>query len=446
MAAGGGHRRIAVRAVHLGGAAGARERPGWPVHGSADRLAQGPRVHPCPGATAVAHSTLLHGDIPDAVGALTAQLDGVLAIMGSAVQIGSLMAADLTDERWQMIHQQLRGSGRRPIPEQAGVTPPLIDSVRTATGTLIATSELASPERTGAAPFALAHEPSTNPPQHGSRPARITEAQPRVAAPAGCRLAGLRRVNPWVSAIISRLDRSRGPGGSRVRVRRDETHPGATDHLVAPPRPPGLRHPALITNAADPTAPTVRPAPITTPGWRTRSRTPRPAGWPPSPAAASRPLRSGWSWGRWPRPGSAARPKRRRSPGLPVAGRLVRSRPRPIRPLDATGPWARDRDPASPRARPWPISPSAGPGPPDPIRARLPAAPIPRPGLLTACLGPSPLPPTGRAAARPASSAHTRASRHQHAGSQRAPENVRLVPGAPPPRASLSRTGSGNSR
>jgi dihydrofolate reductase len=50
------------------------------------------------------NSTLLRGDTVDALRALKAQSGGVLAIMGSGVLIGSLMAADLIDEYLLMIH------------------------------------------------------------------------------------------------------------------------------------------------------------------------------------------------------------------------------------------------------------------------------------------------------------------------------------------------------
>ena len=58
------------------------------------------------------NSTLLRGDIADAVGALKAQSGGVLAIMGSGMLIGSLMTANLIDEYLLMIHPLVLGSGR----------------------------------------------------------------------------------------------------------------------------------------------------------------------------------------------------------------------------------------------------------------------------------------------------------------------------------------------
>jgi dihydrofolate reductase len=62
------------------------------------------------------NSTLLRGDIVDALRALKAQSGGVLAIMGSGVLIGSLTAADLIDEYLLMIHPLVLGTGRRLFP------------------------------------------------------------------------------------------------------------------------------------------------------------------------------------------------------------------------------------------------------------------------------------------------------------------------------------------
>jgi dihydrofolate reductase len=87
------------------------------------------------------NSTLLHGDIADAVGALKAQTDGVLAIMGSGELIGSLMAADLIDEYLLMIHPLVLGTGRRLFPGGVHLPLRLTDSVATATGVVIATYE-----------------------------------------------------------------------------------------------------------------------------------------------------------------------------------------------------------------------------------------------------------------------------------------------------------------
>jgi dihydrofolate reductase len=90
------------------------------------------------------NSTLLRGDIVDALRALKAQSGGVLAIMGSGVLIGSLMAANLIDEYLLMIHPLVLGAGRRLFPAGVHVSLQLAGSVTTATGVVIATYEPAS--------------------------------------------------------------------------------------------------------------------------------------------------------------------------------------------------------------------------------------------------------------------------------------------------------------
>jgi dihydrofolate reductase len=87
------------------------------------------------------NSTLLRGDIVDAVRALKAQSGGVLAIMGSGVLIGSLMVANLIDEYLLMIHPLVLGTGRRLFPEGVHVPLRLTNSAATATGVVIATYE-----------------------------------------------------------------------------------------------------------------------------------------------------------------------------------------------------------------------------------------------------------------------------------------------------------------
>jgi dihydrofolate reductase len=87
------------------------------------------------------NSTLLHGDIFGALRALKAQSGGVLAIMGSGVLIGSLMAANLIDEYLLMIHPLVLGTGRRLFPGGVNLSLRLTDSVATATGVVIAIYE-----------------------------------------------------------------------------------------------------------------------------------------------------------------------------------------------------------------------------------------------------------------------------------------------------------------
>ena len=77
----------------------------------------------------------------DAVRALRADSGGVLAIMGSGVLIGSLMAADLIDEYLLMIHPLVLGTGRRLFPAGVHVPLRLTGSVSTAAGVVVATYE-----------------------------------------------------------------------------------------------------------------------------------------------------------------------------------------------------------------------------------------------------------------------------------------------------------------
>jgi dihydrofolate reductase len=87
------------------------------------------------------NSTLLHGDVTDAVSALKAKSDGVLGIMGSGDLIGSLMAGGLIDEFLLMIHPLVLGSGRRLFPEGTCMSLRLTDSTVTAGGVVIASYE-----------------------------------------------------------------------------------------------------------------------------------------------------------------------------------------------------------------------------------------------------------------------------------------------------------------
>jgi len=89
------------------------------------------------------NSTLLRGDVAEAVGDLEARTDGVLAIMGSGVLISSLMAADLIDENMLMIHPLVLGSGWRLFPEGMEVPLRLAQGVITPTGMVIAGYEQA---------------------------------------------------------------------------------------------------------------------------------------------------------------------------------------------------------------------------------------------------------------------------------------------------------------
>lgn len=87
------------------------------------------------------NSTLLRGDLADAVRELKAQTTGVLAIMGSGELIASLMDTDLIDEYLLMIHPLVLGAGRRLFPAGRQVDLRLTSSRATDTGVVITTYE-----------------------------------------------------------------------------------------------------------------------------------------------------------------------------------------------------------------------------------------------------------------------------------------------------------------
>jgi dihydrofolate reductase len=86
------------------------------------------------------NSTLLKGDVVDAVAELKEQPRKDLHVMGSGQLIQALMAADLIDEYMLLIHPLVLGSGRRLFPDGgAAATLRLTDSTATTTGVVIAT-------------------------------------------------------------------------------------------------------------------------------------------------------------------------------------------------------------------------------------------------------------------------------------------------------------------
>ncbi len=87
------------------------------------------------------NSTLLVGDVGDAVGALKARTKGVLGVMGSGELIASLLAAGLVDEFLLMIHPLVLGSGRRLFPDKLDFSLRLLESAPTPSGVVIAVYE-----------------------------------------------------------------------------------------------------------------------------------------------------------------------------------------------------------------------------------------------------------------------------------------------------------------
>jgi dihydrofolate reductase len=89
------------------------------------------------------NSTLLHGDVPAAVGDLKRSQSANLVILGSGVLIGSLMAADLIDEYLLMITPLVLGSGRRLFAGGTYASLELVESSTSSTGVLMAVYERA---------------------------------------------------------------------------------------------------------------------------------------------------------------------------------------------------------------------------------------------------------------------------------------------------------------
>jgi dihydrofolate reductase len=90
------------------------------------------------------NSTLLKGDLADAVTELKRQSDKPVVVMGSGDLIKSLLAHDLVDTFLLMIHPLVLGQGRRLFPEDGSVALRLVGSATTAAGVVIATYELSN--------------------------------------------------------------------------------------------------------------------------------------------------------------------------------------------------------------------------------------------------------------------------------------------------------------
>jgi dihydrofolate reductase len=90
------------------------------------------------------NSTLLHGDVAEAVAQLKRDLSGDLTVMGSGDLLQTLMRHDLIDEYLLSITPVVFGTGRRLFAEG---TPPasfrLVDSTTTSTGVILASYQTA---------------------------------------------------------------------------------------------------------------------------------------------------------------------------------------------------------------------------------------------------------------------------------------------------------------
>ncbi|MGH3006686.1 MAG: dihydrofolate reductase family protein [Gaiellaceae bacterium] len=86
------------------------------------------------------NSSLLEGDVPNAVAGLKNEPGKELQIMGSGELIRSLMPRGLIDEYLLMIHPLVLGSGRRLFSDGIPTSPlHLVDAKPTTTGVLLAT-------------------------------------------------------------------------------------------------------------------------------------------------------------------------------------------------------------------------------------------------------------------------------------------------------------------
>lgn len=88
------------------------------------------------------NSTLLRGDVADAVAELKREIDGDLTILGSGELIQALMARDVIDRYILLIHPLVLGTGRRLFRDGGSLaTLRLVDSKASTTGVLIGTYE-----------------------------------------------------------------------------------------------------------------------------------------------------------------------------------------------------------------------------------------------------------------------------------------------------------------
>ncbi|MEA2468159.1 MAG: hypothetical protein QOJ57_2285 [Thermoleophilaceae bacterium] len=86
------------------------------------------------------NSTLLEGDVAEAVAGLKEQPGGNIAVLGSGELVRTLMRHDLVDEWVLSIHPLVLGSGCRLFADGAAFAKlELVDSVPTTTGVIIAT-------------------------------------------------------------------------------------------------------------------------------------------------------------------------------------------------------------------------------------------------------------------------------------------------------------------
>jgi dihydrofolate reductase len=92
------------------------------------------------------NSTLLKGDVTQAVAGLRKQPGEDIVVLGSGDLLQSLIRRGLVDVYMLLIHPLVLGSGRRLFPDDGSLARlRLVDSVTTTTGVIIATYQPADP-------------------------------------------------------------------------------------------------------------------------------------------------------------------------------------------------------------------------------------------------------------------------------------------------------------
>jgi dihydrofolate reductase len=86
------------------------------------------------------NSTVLHGDVAEAVAALKQEDGGDLHMIGSTQLVQTLIQRDLVDQFWLMIDPLIIGGGKRVFREDGALRPlRLVQSEVTSTGAILAT-------------------------------------------------------------------------------------------------------------------------------------------------------------------------------------------------------------------------------------------------------------------------------------------------------------------
>ncbi len=118
----------------------------WPhmknnEYGIADKLNSAPKyvVSNTLQSTDWNHTTIISGDVVDAISKLKQDTDGVIAITGSGTLIASLLPTGLIDEYQLMVHPVVVGKGKHLFPDGADVKLKLTGTQTFASGVILLT-------------------------------------------------------------------------------------------------------------------------------------------------------------------------------------------------------------------------------------------------------------------------------------------------------------------